>query len=74
MSETANGEPATKILPIGAGKHERRMMQIVLESGYSGPIGILDHRPQTDAEQSLKQNLRGLQQVGNRYVSTAILS
>lgn len=52
-----------KILPIGTGRHEREMIQIVIESGYRGPIGILDHRPEVDAELSLRQNLDGLTQV-----------
>ena len=52
-----------KILPIGSGKHDRRMLLIVLDSGYSGPIGILDHRPELDAEESLRQNLAGLEQM-----------
>ncbi|MBX3437806.1 MAG: hypothetical protein KF861_09965 [Planctomycetaceae bacterium] len=52
-----------KILPIGTGRHERKMMRIVLQSGYKGPIGILDHRPEIDAEQSLRENLQGLEQV-----------
>jgi hypothetical protein len=52
-----------KILPIGSGQHELAMMRIVQGSGYQGPIGILDHRPEMDAEESLKQNLAGLKQV-----------
>lgn len=58
--ETVEGM-TNKILPIGAGVHERRMMQIIQESGYDGPIGIIDHRPKLDAAQSLRENLRGLQ-------------
>ena len=49
-----------KILPIGDGKHERRMMKLVRDSGYQGRIGILDHRNELDAEESLKSNLNGL--------------
>ena len=49
-----------KILPIGAGHHEQRMMRIIVDSGYDGPIGILDHRSELDAEESLRQNLQGL--------------
>ena len=49
-----------KILPIGQGKHDRRMLQLVRASGYRGPIGILDHRGELDAEKSLRQNLDGL--------------
>jgi hypothetical protein len=53
-----NAQP--KILPIGSGQHDLRMLQIIQQSGYSGPIGILDHRADVDAEESLQQNLRGL--------------
>ena len=49
-----------KILPIGSGKYEREMIKVVMESGYDGPIGILDHRDELDAELSLTQNLVGL--------------
>ena len=49
-----------KIVPVGSGMHERGMLQIVQASGYSGPIGILDHRNELDAEVSLRQNLDGL--------------
>ncbi len=54
-----NAEP--KILPIGSGQHDRQLLQIIQDSGYSGPIGILDHRSDIDAELSLQQNLSGLQ-------------
>jgi hypothetical protein len=49
-----------KIVPVGSGMHERGMLQIVQASGYGGPIGILDHRNELDAEVSLRQNLDGL--------------
>ncbi|MGD9854777.1 MAG: hypothetical protein AB7U20_07480 [Planctomycetaceae bacterium] len=52
-----------KILPIGTGQHERDLLRIVIDSRYDGPIGILDHRPELDAEQSLRENLTGLEQV-----------
>ncbi|MFO7976313.1 MAG: TIM barrel protein, partial [Candidatus Hydrogenedentota bacterium] len=50
-----------KILPIGQGEHDRRLLCIILDSGYTGPIGILDHRPEVDAETSLRENLEGLE-------------
>lgn len=53
-----NAQP--KILPLGQGKHEEAMMKIVLESGYQGPVGILDHRDDTDSEISLKANIDGM--------------
>lgn len=62
-------DPATvkgnvnKILPIGQGIHETAMIRQIIDQGYDGPIGILDHRNELDAEQSLKQNLDGLAQL-----------
>lgn len=58
-----NRDENPMILPIGAGQHERRMMQIVRDSGYSGPIGIIHHREELDAEEGLRQNLEGLKTV-----------
>ncbi len=49
-----------KILPVGSGKHELAMLRIVKASKYNGPIGILDHRPETDSEVTLKENMKGL--------------
>lgn len=49
-----------KILPLGKGEHEKMMLEIITNSDYRGPIGILDHRPEIDAEQSLRENLGGL--------------
>lgn len=52
-----------KILPIGSGEYEKEMIRVVLESGYDGPIGILDHLPEQDARVSLVDNLEGLEKV-----------
>ena len=49
-----------KILALGKGEHEDRMLKILIESGYEGPIGILDHQNHLDAEESLRANLDGL--------------
>ena len=38
-------------------------MQSLIDAGYSGPIGVLDHRSDLDARESLQQNLDGLDQV-----------
>ena len=50
-----------KILPIGKGEHDDKLLRIIAASGYTGPIGILDHRSDTDAEVALRQNLGGLE-------------
>lgn len=53
-----NAQP--KILPIGSGRHDITLLRTILNSNYNGPIGIIDHREQLDAEESLLQNLTGL--------------
>ena len=50
-----------KILPLAQGEHELEMLKVVLESGYDGPIGILDHQGHLDAKESLQDNLDGLE-------------
>ena len=52
-----------KILPIGDSGHDVELIGVIRKSGYTGPIGILDHREQLDSEESLKQNLVGLKAV-----------
>ena len=49
-----------KIVPLGSGTHDREMIALIRDSGYQGPIGILDHRDELDAEHSLRENLEGL--------------
>ena len=60
MVDPGQLKPNNKILPIGKGDREVEMIDVVLNSGYNGPIGILDHRSEVDAEISLRQNLQGL--------------
>lgn len=57
---TVGGE---KILPVGQGREDRRVLDMIRDAGYRGPIGILDHRAELDAEESLRQNLTGLRQL-----------
>ena len=52
-----------KILGIGKGTHELDMIRVVTESDYQGPIGIIDHRENLDARESLQENLDGLRKV-----------
>ena len=51
-----------KIVPIGQGELDVDVLKIVRESGYKGPIGILNHTDE-DAEERLRDNLEGLQWV-----------
>lgn len=57
---TVGGE---KILPLGQGQEDQRLLRMIRDSGYRGPVGILDHRPEIDSEQALEQNLSGLKQL-----------
>ena len=50
-----------KILNLSTGDRELAMMRIIRGSGWRGPVGIIDHRPETDSESTLKDNLRGLE-------------
>ena len=48
-----------KIVPLGEGELDLRLLKIIRDSGYSGPIGILNHT-QENAEARLQDNLDGL--------------
>ena len=56
-----NPGAAPKILRIGRGSHESEMIRAILKSGYSGPIGIIDHESSEDTEVVLRENLAGLE-------------
>jgi len=49
-----------KILTIGEGDQEEAMIAAVADSGWKGPVGILNHLPDKDAEVILKANRDGL--------------
>ncbi len=48
-----------KILPLGIGTEDVKVLRIIRASGYNGPIGILNHTNE-DAEGRLHDNLDGL--------------
>ena len=52
-----------KILSVGKGQHEAAMIATIRKANYTGPIGILDHRNDTDTEVALKENLEGLKKI-----------
>ena len=59
-----NADP--KILALGRGEHEETLIRIIKESGYDGPIGILGHQNELDAEIALTENLEGLRSIQAR--------
>lgn len=52
-----------KILPVGDGDDDLALLKMIKDSGYTGPIGILGHRAEIDAEVALKLNLDGLKKL-----------
>lgn len=52
-----------KILTLGEGDQDLKLLKTIRDSGWRGPVGILDHRPETDSEETLGANLAGLQQL-----------
>ena len=52
-----------KILTLGAGDRELSMLKTIRESGWQGAVGIIDHRNETDSEETLRQNLEGLEKL-----------
>jgi len=57
---TARGDNrGQKILPLGAGELDVKLLRIIVKSGYDGPLGIIGHT-QDDVEERLGDNLDGL--------------
>jgi sugar phosphate isomerase/epimerase len=48
-----------KILQLGAGEADVKLLKVIADSGYSGPIGIIGHT-EDDVELRLRDNLDGL--------------
>ena len=49
-----------KILPLGEGEEDAKILRMIKEFGYNGPIGIIGHITEEDVEIVLKRNLAGL--------------
>jgi sugar phosphate isomerase/epimerase len=65
MAVNLNGmkKEGPMIIPIGEGDRELEMLKVIRASGYQGPIGILNHSTERDAEVGLKLNMTGLQKL-----------
>jgi len=63
-----------KILPLGQGRHEKAMLRTLIDSDYDGPIGILDHRHDTDAKLALEANLKGLETLREQLAASGALA
>ena len=60
-----------KILTLGEGDQDLTLLKTIRDSGWRGPVGILDHRPETDSEETLRANLAGLQQLRQQLADAA---
>lgn len=58
--EPAGDQTGRKIWPIGSGALDKDLLRIIRDSGYAGPIGILNHTD-LDAAAVLLDNLDGLE-------------
>lgn len=66
-----NGDrTGNKILYVGEGDQELGMMRIIQESGWVGPIGVLCHRTDVDAEDALRRNMAGVAQLAAKLART----
>jgi sugar phosphate isomerase/epimerase len=52
-----------KILPLGQGQEDAHIINMITESGYNGPVGIIGHIEDEDVEMVLKRNLEGLKKL-----------
>ena len=51
------------ILDIGKGDYEKAMIETLIESGFSGNIGIIGHTDGEDVRMVLERNLKGLHEI-----------
>ena len=65
MCLTINGMKAggPMVLPVGQGDDDLSILKTIRDSGYTGPIAILNHREEVDAEQGLRENIDGLKKL-----------
>ena len=69
---TADGErKGKKILVLGQGDLDVELARIICESGYEGPIGILNHTGH-DAEARLADNLEGLDWIVGELTGSSV--
>lgn len=53
-----------KILTIGKGDYEKKMIQMLFDSGFTGPYGIIGHIETEDVKEVLQRNIDGLRAIG----------
>jgi len=76
LAVNLNGMPAdttnyTGVNFVGTGQSEKRMMKVVLASGWHGPVGIINEHADMDAADALSRNLDGLARIAADLASEA---
>lgn len=59
-----------KILPIGQGNRDQEILKCIGKSGFTGPVGILNHTD-LDAAVRLRENLDGLEKITSQFATSA---
>lgn len=69
------GMQPAKVVPVGEGDVEFRMMKIIEDSKYTGPVGIINEDFAPDAEDGLRLNMEGIKKyLKERKNETALKS
>jgi hypothetical protein len=55
--------PPGKVVPVGQGDSEGKMIRMIAESSYRGTIGIINENTDPDAEVGLTMNIDGLKKI-----------
>jgi hypothetical protein len=56
-------EGGPDFITVGDGDRDLGMLKVIRDSGYSGPIGIMNHDEKRDAEVGLRLNMEGLKKM-----------
>jgi sugar phosphate isomerase/epimerase len=67
------GHDPAKVVIVGEGDQEYKMMRMVKESSYKGPINIINEETRPDAKEGLKVNMAGVVKVLKAIGDTAAL-
>jgi alpha-L-fucosidase len=64
------GLPSGKagVFPLGSGEGERETLQLLIDAGFTGSLGILAHVEDADAEAILRANLEGFRGLAEALV------
>jgi hypothetical protein len=65
--------PPGKVVPVGQGDSEEKMIRIIAESSYHGTIGVINEETDPDAEVGLKMNMDGLKKILQSLAYTDVL-